>query len=134
MPFVTTILKGIANLTTHSKCMDVVVQPVMGYLGHITTARSYWVLRPGIGKIDVCLRNHCAKQITLPKQTAVGKITVANAILALLAPKPTEDQSDNGEATAQKWKGGSQKECLDKIDIIGLRDMSLENKKRHGDS
>ena len=33
--------------------------------------------------------NHSAKQITLPKWTAVGEIATANIILALLALKPT---------------------------------------------
>ena len=84
---------------THSECMNVLVQPVMGYLDHIATARSYWVLRPGRGKIDVCLRKHSAKLITLPKQTAVGEIRAANVIPALLALKPAEEESSKGEAT-----------------------------------
>ena len=67
-PFGTTVVKGIANLTTHSKYSSVVVEPVAGY----SEDRLYGVLRPGKGKIDVCLRNHNAKQITLQKQTAVG--------------------------------------------------------------
>ena len=67
-PFGTTVVKGIANLTTHYKCLNVIVEPFTGYLEHIAMARSYEVLKPGRGKIDVCLRNHSAKQITLPKQ------------------------------------------------------------------
>ena len=67
LPFVTTVVKGIMDLMTHLKCMNVVVKPIKGYLEHITTARSYGVLKPGRGKIDDCLRNHNAKQITLPK-------------------------------------------------------------------
>ena len=58
------------NLMTHSKCVNVVVKPVMGNSDHIATARSHVVLKPGRGKIDVCLRNHSTKQITLSKQTA----------------------------------------------------------------
>ena len=79
----------------------------MGYSDHIATARSYGVLRPGRGKIDICLTNHSAKQITFQKQTAVGEITTANVILALLVPKPTEDKSDKDETTTQKGKGES---------------------------
>ena len=70
-PFMTTIVKGITNLMTHSKCMNVVAEPFRGYSDHIAMARSYGVLKLGRGKIDVCLRNHKVKQITLPK-TAVG--------------------------------------------------------------
>ena len=92
-PFVTTVVKGITNLETHSKCMNVVVKPVTGYSDHIGKARSYGVLKPGRGKILICLRNHSAKQITLPKQTAVGEIAAANIILALLVLKPTWHES-----------------------------------------
>ena len=67
-------------------------------------ARCYGILRPGTGKIDVCLRNHSTQQIILPKWTAVGEITAANVILALLVPRPTEDESDKGEATTQKME------------------------------
>ena len=49
----TNVVKGITKLMTHSKCMNVVVKPVMGYLDHIATTRSYGLLKPGSGKIDV---------------------------------------------------------------------------------
>ena len=93
----TTVVKGITIVMTHSKCMNVVVKPVMGYFDHIATARSCGVLKPGRGKVDVCLRNHSAKQITLPKQTTVGEIAATNIILTLLAPKPTWHESGKGE-------------------------------------
>ena len=47
--FGTTVVKGIANLKTHSKCLNVIVEPATGYLEHIATARSYGVLKPGRG-------------------------------------------------------------------------------------
>ena len=96
--------------------MNVVVEPVMGSADHVALARSYGILKPERGKIDVCLRNHNTKQISLPKWTAVGKTTAANIIPALLVLKPTGDNSGKGKATAQNRKYGSPKECLDKID------------------
>ena len=101
-PSGTTVAKGIVNLTTHSKCLNVIVEQVTRYSEHIAIARSYGVLKPGRGKIDVCLRNHSVKQITFPKWTAVGKIAAANIILALLAPKPTGHETGKNEATAEK--------------------------------
>ena len=80
--FRTTVVKGITNLMTYSKCLNV-VEPDTEYLEHIATARSYGVIKPGRGNIDVCLRNHSVKQITLPKWTAVGETAAANIILAL---------------------------------------------------
>ena len=91
LPFATFMVKSIVNLTMHSKHMNVVVEQVMGYLDHTAMARSYGILRPERGKINVCLRNHSAKQITLPRQTAVGETAAANVISSLLAPKPIED-------------------------------------------
>ena len=82
-PFMTVMVKGVAKLMAHSKCMNVVIKPIMGYSDHIATARSYGIFRPGVGLINICLRNHSAEQITLPKQTAVGEISVANAILTI---------------------------------------------------
>ena len=67
-------------------------------------ARSYGLLKPGRGKIHLCLRNHSAKQIILSKQTAVGETAAANIILALLAPKTTGQQAGKSDTTAEKRK------------------------------
>ena len=66
-PFGTTLVKCISNLTTHLKCLSVVTEQVAGYSEHTAMARLYGVLRPGNGKINVCHKNHSAKQVTLPK-------------------------------------------------------------------
>ena len=108
------------DLMTHSKCVNVVVELVTGYMEHIAPARSYGVLKPGRGKIDVCLRNHTAKQITLSRQISVGGIAVANIIPALLPLKPTGHEAGKGEATPGKGKYEIQKEILDKIDLTRL--------------
>ena len=65
LPLKTTVVKGMVNLKMHSKHMNVVIEPQVGYCDHIAMARLYGILRPGRGKIDVCLRNHSTKQITL---------------------------------------------------------------------
>ena len=88
LPFGTTVVKGIV-LTIYSKYLNVIVNPVRGYLENIAMVRYYRVLKPGRGTFDVCLRNHSTKKITIPKWTAVGEIAAANIIPALLALKPT---------------------------------------------
>ena len=123
-PFATTVEKGIVKLTTHSKYLNVIVEPDTGYSEHIALARSYGVLKPERCKIDICLRNHSVKQITLPKQTAVGEIAAANIIPALLAPKPTGHGVGMKEATVEKRKTESQKELWDNIDLTGLGERS----------
>ena len=54
LPFGTTVVKGSTNLMTHSKCLNVAVEPVIGYLEHNAMARWHGVLKPGRGKIG-CL-------------------------------------------------------------------------------
>ena len=64
------------------------------------------------------------KQITLPKQTAVGEIAAANIISALLTQNTTKHEAGKGEFTTEKKKYESQKELLDKIDLTGLGEWS----------
>ena len=128
LPFGITVVKGIVNLTIHSKCLNVVVELVTGYSEHIAMARSYGVLKLGRGKNDICLRNCSTKWIALPKQTPVKEIAAANIIPALLAPKPTGHGVGEKEATVEKRKTESQKE-LDKIDLTGLGEWSQNEQK-----
>ena len=116
-------------MMTHSKCLNVVDDPVMGYSEQTAMARSYGVLKPGRGKIDVCLRNHSAKQITFQKQTAVGEVKAANIILGLLALKQTGHEPVKGEATTRKRKYEGQKGLLDKIYLTGLGEWSKNKQK-----
>ena len=80
-------------MTTHLKCLSVVVESIAAHSEDIAMARLYGVLTPRKGITDVCLRNHSAKQVILPKQTAVGEITAANIIPALVVPKPTGQET-----------------------------------------
>ena len=74
------------------------------------------------------------KQVTLPKQTAVGEIAAANIFLALLVPEPTGHGVGKNETTAEKGKTKSQKELLDIIDLMGLGEWSQNEQKRPGSS
>ena len=121
-PLATTVVTGMADLTTHSKHLSVVVEPVIGYSEHIATSRSYGELRPGKSKINVCLMNHSARQVTLPKQTTVGEITPANIIPAVLDQKTVGLKEDKRETTTKKNK--SQEELLDEIDLTRLEEWS----------
>ena len=92
-------------------------------------ATLYWVLKPEKGKIDVFLRNHNVKQVTLPKQTTVGEIIVTNIIPALLVPQPTGHGAGEKEATVEKRETESKKELLENIDLTGLEEWSQNEQK-----
>ena len=119
LSFVTIMVKGAAQLMTHSKHMNVITEPIAGDSDHMAMARSYGVLKPGVGKVDVCLWNHSSKQITLLKWAAVGETAATNAILAFWVPKPTENEI---EATAKKKHGRAKRTFRQKwLDgIMGL--------------
>ena len=55
LTFTKITIKGATKLMTHSKHMIVIGKPIEGYLDHVAVARSYDVLRPRVGKVDVCL-------------------------------------------------------------------------------
>ena len=102
------------------------------------TTHSKYLSIPGKHKIDVCLRNHNARQVILPKQTTVGEIVPADMILALLDQRPTEHRGDKKETTTEKRKNemewGEQKEAKDlmtedasifAMSVMGLGKTSL---------
>ena len=126
-PLMTTLVTGMADLTTHLNSLSV-VEPIFGYSEHIATSRLYGELRSGKGKIDICLWNHSARQVTLPKQTTVGEITSVGVIPAQLAQKPTGLEEGQGETT-KKMKNKGQREVLGKIDLAGLEEWSGDEQK-----
>ena len=83
-----------------------------------------WGIKTREGQNSCLPQESNAKQITLPKWTAVGEITTANIILALLAPKPTGYGTGKNEATVEKWKTESLKVLSDKSYLTGLRKWS----------
>ena len=103
-PLMTTVVTGMADLTIHSNSLSVIVEPIFGYSEHIAMARTYGELRPGTGKIDICLQNHSAWQVTLPKQTTVEEIMCNDISPALLAEKPTGLKGSKGESIINKKK------------------------------
>ena len=96
------MVKGAAPSRTHSKCMNVIIEPNVSYSDHMIMATSYSVLRPWVGNVVIYLWNHITKQVTFPKLTFLGKITAANAIPVLLVLKPTENEFEGIKATAKK--------------------------------
>ena len=127
-PLMTIVVTGMAGLKTHLNSLSVVVEPAFGYSEHIAIARSYEELRPGTGKIDICLWNHRARQATLPKQSTVGEITSADVSQALLGQKPTGLKENQGETT-KKMTNKGQREVLNEIDLVRLEEWSGDEQK-----
>ena len=72
-------------------------------------------------------KNHNAKQMTLPTLWAKA---AKSANLALLVPKPAESDFVWVEVTAKQGKMEEQRKLLDKTDLMGLWDWSLEDPKQ----
>ena len=97
-PLATTVVTGMVDLTTYSKSLLLLSQL------QVIQNTYQWKLRQGKGKINICHRNHSARQVTLPKQTTVGEITPANMIPALLDQNPTGLEEDKREPPQRKRK------------------------------
>ena len=123
-PLMTTVVTGTPDLTTHLDSLNVVVEPVFGYSKYIAMARSYGELRPGTGKINICLWNYSARLVAFPKQTTVGGITSADVHPTMLVQKPTELKGRQRETTTKKVKNKGQTDVFDKIDLTGSEEWS----------
>ena len=113
--------------------MSVVVEPVTGHSEHIAMAISYEELRPEKGKINICLKNHSARQVTLPRQTTVGESMPANMIPALSNQKPTGFEEHKKGTTTKKKKNEGKKELLDEIDLARLEEWGRDGQKEAWD-
>ena len=133
LQLMTTVAKGIMNLMTYSKCVNVVVKPVMGYLYHIAMARPYGILKPGRGKIYVFLRNHSVKQISLLKQTLLWERLQQQTSFQLYWCQSHQGMSHiMMKPPLEKGNMAVKNELLDKIDLTGLGEWSQNEQKRHG--
>ena len=61
---------------------------------------------PWPGKVNICLQSQSTKEITLLRKIAVGEISSANSIMALLVPKPEENDIIGVEASIKKKSHG----------------------------
>ena len=103
LPFVTTVV-GHYELDDTFKMHECSCGASYGIFGSHCQGQILWGIKTRQRQIDVCLRNHSAKLITLPKQTDVGETEAANSILVLLVQKLTRHEAGRGEATAGKRK------------------------------
>ena len=124
-PLMTTVVTGMADLPTHLRSLSVVVEPVPSCSEHMATARSYGELRPGTHKIDICLWNHSAMQVTLPQQTTMVEISSADVSLALLAQKPTGLKRGQGKTTREMKNEGQKELITGYTSIFAMSDMDI---------
>ena len=94
---------------------------------------SYGILKPERGKIDVCLRKHSAKQLTLSKQTVWERSQQPTLFHLCWWPKPIGHWMGEKESTGEKRKTESQTKLLDKIDLTGLGEWSQNEQKQTQD-
>ena len=69
--------KGSCKIDDEFKACECDCWAYLGHLDHIAITRSYGVLRPQTGKVDVYLWGQSVKLITLPKQTTAEEIAAA---------------------------------------------------------
>ena len=87
LPFEMIVVKGKVKLNTHSKCVNIMIKPIVEHSEHIAMGYSYGILKPSSSKENICLYNMSTKEVVVSMKTAIGEIVAANAIPAMLVPK-----------------------------------------------
>ena len=147
-PFETIKISGMSKVQGHEKRVNVITESTNKnnmVNGSVCTVPCYTTLKPGSRKVHVALRNISCKTVTLTAKTAVGKISAANAIPHMLAPKHSTENpvhstkpkssSKQGEETKSKSKEKEKvpKEKLDKLfaklDLSGIENWETEEQK-----
>ena len=107
------------------------IDRIEGSLGdEVVPANNYSILYPGSTRAKVALRNMTPKEITLKAKTCVAKMTAANVVLHMLAPKIVKDSEDkvqteyvmneNGKVKMTLLSPEQQKKLNSKLDLTGI--------------
>ena len=84
---------------------------------------SYGYLRRGTGRIPVMMRNVTTKKVHLQKGIVIASVMAANKIPPKIAPRINK-QNETQEQTKPRLE-----ELLEKLDLSGIKDWSIENQK-----
>ena len=87
------------NINKHSKCVNIITEPRVDE--DLFTVPCYSYMRPGSKRASVTLRNLSEKSQTLQKGTVVACVQAANLIPPKLAPRETNVNNNNDNATPE---------------------------------
>ena len=88
LAFKTVQVQGFTKVRGHQQCVNTITEPpTVKYLNSVTTVTSYTCLKPGSGCVAVGLCNLMGKSIVLKPNMVIAKISAANVVPHMLAPK-----------------------------------------------
>ena len=94
-PMDTVHVSGITKINSHSKRLNVITELRLDLDEY--TLPSYTSIRPGSKRVGVALMNLSNAPVTLNKGTVVATVKAANIIPPMLAPKPSNENSQPEE-------------------------------------
>ena len=99
-PFQTVHVSGLTEYTQHFKRINVIVEldPDKNYEAAVPI-HGYTVLKPGLSRVSVGIRNLSCRKITVPTWSIIAKVTAANIVSHSYAPNV-----DNNEQLQQEFK------------------------------
>ena len=96
--FKTVHVQGLSKVRGHQQCVNTITEPpTEKYSNSMTTVRSYTCLKPISGHVAVGPHNHTGKNIILKPNIVAAKISAANVVPHMLAPK-NDRQADSGSS------------------------------------
>ena len=119
--FPTTIIKGSTKLRSHGMRLNLVAEPsdCIQLPSSMQCAPAYCILEPGSNRVAVGLKNVSAKAITIPSQTAVGKLQQARMV-------PDDKASKLQDMINRVPLGEGSSWILDQLNLEGLESWTGE--------
>ena len=91
--FQTVVVKGLAKVTGHQKCVHVLVEPSPKCTSIFVPGNTS-ELMPGGSGVAVVLRNLSGRDVALEPHTEIGMVTTANIVLSIQIPSK-QDLGEN---------------------------------------
>ena len=100
LAFETVYVQGLFKGRRHQQCINTISEPpTEKYLNSITTVMSYTCLKPRSGPVAVGPNNLTGNNIIIKSNTVVAKISAANVVPHMLAPKNPVGMTDKQTVT-----------------------------------
>ena len=105
-PFQTVHASGLMECNQHFKRVNVIVEPDPSKNYEVAIPiHGYTVLKPGLSRVSVGIRNLSCRKITIPAKSTLAKIAVANIMPHFYAPN-----IENNEQLQQEFKNYQQQQ------------------------
>ena len=112
----------------HKKRINIILERLTNNRKEVIPVNSYSVLCPGSSRVQVAIRNMTCKEIKLKPKTSIARMSAANSVPNMFAPK--SDRKDKNDSSNLIQEGNKlkmrpldeeqQRKLMTKIDLTGI--------------